>query len=109
MKPSLPPSSQGARQLDLSIVVPCYNEAPHLAESTDRLLEVLSQTRYDYEVLFVDDCSTDDTRVIIRELCESRARCRYVFHEHNRGRGAAFKWKAATSEALTDPGFVRRE
>ena len=80
MKPSLTPS-QGARQLDLSIVVPCYNEAPHLAESTDRLLEVLDLTRYDYEVLFVDDCSTDDTRAIIRELCAADARCRYVFHE----------------------------
>ncbi len=77
--------------IDLSIVVPCYNEAPHLAESTRALLEVLDQTHYAYEVLFVDDCSKDETRAIIMELCERHPRCRYVFHDHNRGRGGAFK------------------
>jgi glycosyltransferase involved in cell wall biosynthesis len=77
--------------IDLSLVVPCYNEAPHLAASTQSLLEVLDQTRYDYEVLFVDDCSKDETRAVIRSLCSQYPRCRFVFHEQNRGRGAAFK------------------
>ena len=55
------------------------------------MLEVLDQTRLDYEVVFVDDASRDDTRTIIEELCATSERCRFVFHERNRGRGAAFK------------------
>src|SRR5262245_32239826 len=83
--------------LDLSLVVPCYNEAPHLRASTEAILEVLDQTRYDYELVFVDDCSRDETRAIIQELCKQYPRCRFVFHEHNRGRGGAFKTGFAAS------------
>jgi glycosyltransferase involved in cell wall biosynthesis len=91
--------------IDLSIVVPCYNEAPHLAEGTRALLDVLEQTRYAYEVVFVDDCSTDETRAIILRLCGEHPHCRYVFHEHNRGRGGAFKTGFAnTSGRVT--GFL---
>ncbi len=91
--------------VDLSLVVPCFDEAPHLAASTAVMLEVLDQTRLVYEVVFVDDCSRDDTRAIIRELCARHPQCRYVFHEHNRGRGAAFKTGfAATTGTVT--GFL---
>ncbi|HXJ34665.1 MAG TPA: glycosyltransferase [Candidatus Eisenbacteria bacterium] len=91
--------------LDLSVVVPCYDEAPHLAASTARLVEVLDQTRLAYEILFVDDCSRDDTRRVIQEICRTTPRCRFVFHERNRGRGGAFKTGyAATTGRVT--GFL---
>ncbi|MGH7893928.1 MAG: glycosyltransferase family 2 protein, partial [Candidatus Binatia bacterium] len=91
--------------LDLSIVVPCYDEAPHLAASTVRLLEILDQTRWQYEIMFVDDCSRDDSRRVIQELCAAHPRCRSLFHERNRGRGGAFKTGfAATTGRVT--GFL---
>lgn len=75
---------------DLSLVVPCYQEGEHLARSLDRLIATLSATRWSYEIIFIDDCSTDDTRAILErfvathpELC---LRC--VLHEVNQGRGA---------------------
>jgi glycosyltransferase involved in cell wall biosynthesis len=77
--------------VDLSLIVPCYNEAPHLKASVDALCEVLDTTRYDYEVVFVDDVSPDNTRDVIREICAARPRCRAIFHEKNKGRGGAFK------------------
>lgn len=77
--------------MDLSLVVPCYNEEPHLVASVAAVREVLDSSRYSYEIVFVDDCSGDGTRDVIRRLCRAHRNCRYIFHETNRGRGAAFK------------------
>jgi glycosyltransferase involved in cell wall biosynthesis len=77
--------------IDLSLVIPCYNEARHLRESVRALLEVLQSTRYDYEVLFVDDGSRDGTPALLQEICRDEPACRYLLHDRNRGRGAAFK------------------
>src|SRR5262245_55435770 len=91
--------------MDLSLVIPCYNEAPHLRESVAALCEVLDATRLEYEVVFVDDGSVDGTRDLIRELGASTPHCRFIFHEHNRGRGGAFKTGfEATSGRVT--GFI---
>jgi glycosyltransferase involved in cell wall biosynthesis len=90
---------------DLSLAIPCFNEAGHLRESASELLRVLERTRYDYDVVFVDDGSTDGTERIIREICRGNRRCRGVFHEANRGRGAAFKTGfSATTGRVT--GFI---
>jgi glycosyltransferase involved in cell wall biosynthesis len=77
--------------MDLSVIIPCYNEEPHLRESTRILSAVLDKTRYEYEIVFVDDCSTDHTRDVIETLCHEPNKCRYIFHEANKGRGGAFK------------------
>jgi glycosyltransferase involved in cell wall biosynthesis len=76
---------------DLSLIVPCFDEAPYLRESVATLLRALDATRLDYEVVFVDDCSRDATRAILEEICAGSERCRAIFHETNRGRGGAFK------------------
>ena len=91
--------------MDLSLVIPCYNESPHLRASVAALREVLEATRYDYEIVFVDDGSQDGTRELLRELCTETPRCRYIFHERNRGRGGAVKTGfAATTGRVT--GFL---
>ena len=77
--------------MDLSLVIPCYNEEPLLLSSVAALREVLDATRYEYEIVFVDDGSQDRTRTLLQEICATTPRCRYIFHERNRGRGAAFK------------------
>jgi len=90
---------------DLSLVIPCYNEGEHLRQSVADLLEVLDQLTLEAEVLFVDDGSRDDTREQIAEICARDPRCRSIFHERNRGRGAAFKTGfAATTGRVT--GFL---
>ncbi len=91
--------------MDLSLVIPCYNEAPHLRDSVRALREVLDPTRLDYEIVFVDDVSRDETRAVIQEICASTARCRFLFHEKNRGRGAAFKSGFAASTGRVT-GFI---
>lgn len=76
---------------DVSLIVPCFNEGPHLVSSVRAVVEVLETTPWSWEIVFVDDGSGDDTRAIIGQLCAADARCRSIFHDANRGRGAAFK------------------
>ena len=90
---------------DLSLIVPCYNEARHLRENVGAVVEVLELTSLSWEIVFVDDGSEDETRAIIRELCAADARCRSIFHDGNRGRGAAFKTGFAGSEGRVT-GFL---
>lgn len=75
------------RSPDLSLVIPCYNEAPHLEESVRQVREILDVTVYRYELIFIDDGSSDGTQEVIRRLCEGRDDTRAVFHSRNVGRG----------------------
>jgi len=76
----------GAPAPDFSLVVPCYNEARHLRASVRDVVDVLEATGWTWEIVFVDDASTDDTAAIVRELCAVYPRCHAVFHDRNRGR-----------------------
>jgi glycosyltransferase involved in cell wall biosynthesis len=90
---------------DLSLVVPCYDEADHLRASVAEVVEVLEGTQWTWEIVFVDDRSRDDTRRVIEELCAGDRRMRAIFHDTNRGRGAAFKtgFRASTGRIT---GFI---
>ena len=52
----------------LSLVLACYNEAEHLRESFREIKDVLEGQNRPFEVIFVDDVSRDDTRLILREI-----------------------------------------
>jgi glycosyltransferase involved in cell wall biosynthesis len=92
---------------DLSLVIACYNEEPILEPSVEQILRVLDLTRFSYEVIFVDDASTDRTRAIIDEILARNPDrpLRRLFHAENRGRGAtvADGFLAATGEFV---GFI---
>jgi dolichyl-phosphate beta-glucosyltransferase len=77
--------------VELSLVVPCYNDAGYLAESTSRITRALDQRGIRFEMIFVDDHSVDHTRALIEELVASDSRCKAVYHEVNRGRGSSFR------------------
>jgi glycosyltransferase involved in cell wall biosynthesis len=71
-------------QLEASIIIPTYNRAETLIRAMN---SVLYQTCQNFELIIVDDGSTDETR----EVVESRhdPRIRYLRHAHNRGPSAA--------------------
>lgn len=75
---------------DLSLVLACYNEGPLLVQSVQEILTVLDATRLAYELIFVDDASTDHTKELIEDIA-GKARglvpIRAIFHEKNIGRG----------------------
>jgi len=78
------------QELDLSVVLACYNEEPILEANASEIIRTLDNTRYSYEIIFVDDGSADRTREIIDSLIERHPdhRLRRIFHAGNMGRGA---------------------
>lgn len=70
----------------VSIIMPVYNRGRYLRQAIE---SVLSQTFQDFELILVDDGSTDNSRAIIKEYPEKDKRIRYAFHEKNRGVSAA--------------------
>lgn len=67
----------------VSVVIPLYNKAPYIARA---LKSVLTQTFQDFEVIVVDDGSTDDGAEVVRELRNPRIR---LIQQENRGVSAA--------------------
>ena len=53
---------------NISIVVPVYNEEANLEHFTQAIYEVMDKLNYEYELIFVDDGSKDDSRAILRKL-----------------------------------------
>ena len=75
---------------EVSIVVACYNEEPHLAASVAEIVGTMEDLRRPYEIVFVDDCSRDGTRRVIAEVVAAHpgVQTQVILHEKNRGRGA---------------------
>jgi glycosyltransferase involved in cell wall biosynthesis len=84
-----PPSPDHARRPQLSIVVPLYNEAGTLEELHQRLTAVLTALGRPYEVVFVDDGSTDQTHLMACALGATDPRVRIVKLARNYGQTAA--------------------
>ena len=55
----------------LYMVIPCYNEQENVEAISKAVLETLTRDlpQYDYELVFIDNDSTDETRPILRRLC----------------------------------------
>ncbi|MCW2781109.1 MAG: gtuS23 [Marmoricola sp.] len=73
----------------LSVVVPCYNEGAVIDRLVDELASVLERLDGDYEVLLVDDGSTDDTLDRMRHINATRPAFRYLVLSRNFGKEAA--------------------
>lgn len=58
--------------MKLSLVVPCYNEAENVAQFQKVVMDTFQNCNYDYEIVFVDDGSTDNTLHILRQLFEQQ-------------------------------------
>jgi glycosyltransferase involved in cell wall biosynthesis len=72
--------------MQLSIVIPAYNEQATL----DEIVRRVERVPVDKEIIVVDDCSTDDTPKIAQQLAAA-GRIRYLRHEVNQGKGAALR------------------
>lgn len=71
----------------ISILVPCYNEIENVALMADTLVNVLTEalSRYDYEIVFIDNCSTDGTREELEKICEKNKKIKAIFNVTNFG------------------------
>jgi glycosyltransferase involved in cell wall biosynthesis len=82
----------------LSVVIPCYNEERWIRELVRRVRAVPIPK----EIVIVDDCSTDGTRAILKELEAEVPEVRVVLQPHNQGKGAALRegFKHATGDVV---------
>jgi len=95
------PASWGNRSL--SVFVAAYNEVDNLAPTVETIQAALDGTISDYEIIVVDDGSTDGTRQVADALAIRDARVRVIHYATNRGLG--YGWLRAI-EAATKQSFV---
>lgn len=71
----------------ISILIPCYNEQDNVRPIFAAVKKVLQEDlpAYDYEILFIDNKSKDDTRCRLRELCAEEPRVKAIFNMKNFG------------------------
>ena len=90
----------------LSIIVPAYNEQKTLAASVRSAADAARQAGLDFEILIVNDCSTDSTGDVARQIAAANPRVRALENPVNLGMGGAFKTglrAAAYSHAMVFP------
>ena len=71
----------------ISIVIPCYNEVENVELMAMAITNVLQETlsRYDYEIIFIDNCSVDGTRDKLETICAQDKRIKAIFNVTNFG------------------------
>lgn len=71
----------------ISIMIPCYNEEENVVQICDAVEGVLNKelSQYDYEILFIDNCSQDRTRELIESICEKNNKVKAIFNVANFG------------------------
>ena len=71
----------------ISVLIPCYNEKENVGPISQAVTGILERElpQYDYELVFIDNDSTDGTRDIIRGLCRENPRIKAIFNARNFG------------------------
>lgn len=76
---------------ELSVFFPTYNEEANIKETVTKAVAVLNKVAKRWEIIVIDDGSTDKTGEIVEELIKKDSRLRMITHTPNRGYGAALK------------------
>lgn len=69
----------------ISVLVPTYNEEDNVIAISEELIKLLAPLNYDYEILFIDNNSKDNTRNILIELCDNNKNIKAIFNAKNFG------------------------
>jgi len=71
----------------ISILVPTYNEEENVRPLSEAVIQVIQQqlSNYQYEMVFIDNCSSDRTESVLTELCSENANIKAIFNSKNFG------------------------
>ena len=71
----------------VSILIPCYNEQENVRPMSEAIVNLFQKTlsKYDYELLFIDNDSQDHTKQILREICAANPKIKAIFNAKNFG------------------------
>lgn len=78
----------------ISVMVPTYNEEENVIPLSEAIIAEFEKSlpQYDYEIVFIDNCSTDTTRPKLRALCEGNKRIKAIFNARNFGQFNSPYW-----------------
>jgi len=88
--------------VSISVFFPCYNEQDNVAHTVEQALAVLKKLNADFEVIIVNDGSSDATGQIAEQIAQRNNRVKVVHHRTNLGYGAALQsgFKTAAKELV---------
>lgn len=71
----------------ISILIPCYNEEDNVVPMSEAIVKLFTTDlkAYDYELLFIDNDSHDNTRSLLREICAQNPKIKAIFNAKNFG------------------------
>jgi len=75
----------------LSIIIPVYNEEAKISIILSQIKQILADTSLEYEIIIINDGSTDDTERIVQEIKKSDAYIKLISYRDNMGKGHAVK------------------
>lgn len=78
-------------KLDISVVVPLFNEEESLPELHDWIVRVMKENNFSYEIMFVDDGSKDDSWKVIQQLNAKDPNAKGIKFQRNYGKSAALQ------------------
>lgn len=76
---------------NISVFFPCYNDAGTIGVLVERAIQVLKKIAYKYEVIVIDDGSSDESVEILKLLAVKYKHFRPIFHKQNQGYGGALR------------------
>jgi len=79
------------KKMEISIVVPAYNEEKRIKPTLKKIYDYFEKSRLQFEIIIVDDGSKDDTEKVVREFTQTHSEVKLIKHEKNQGKGAAVK------------------
>lgn len=88
--------------MNISVVIPLLNEDESLQELYDWIVQVVQSNRYSYEILFIDDGSTDNSWKVIEQLSEKDANVKGIRFQTNYGKSQALNagFKVAKGDVI---------
>lgn len=71
----------------ISILIPCFNEVDNVVPMSEAVVKIMTEElpQYDYELLFIDNCSQDGTRDRLEEICAANKKIKAIFNVTNFG------------------------
>lgn len=71
----------------ISVLIPCYNEVENVELMSQSVINIMNETlpMYDYEIVFIDNCSTDGTRKVLENICLKNKKIKAIFNVTNFG------------------------
>lgn len=86
---------------EYSLILTCYNEGPTFEKSLNKIFSVIKKLKGSWEIIFVEDNSTDNTKAVVEKFVRKNGNARAIYHNSNLGRG-----KSVTDGIVASRGTI---